>query len=545
MTLTVSKKVQQARRRRWLYGLALVGTGLFAAATPAGEVTGMLRATGNGGFHVTSLFTVGESIGGYQPPGVLDGTAAFRQSNGAVRVIFNHELDSDEGYPFRLANGLELTGSRLSYLDIDRVTRRIVGAGPVISRMVDRSGHEVTSATQINERGAAGGRRGLEALCSAAGYARGEFGFVDDIVLTHEEVSAREGHPHGGSVWALEVATGMLYALPQIGRGSWENSTALAMPDADRPDGHIALLLGDDVEFGRAPLYLWIGRRRPMGNFVERNGLADGALSVWVADNNVRSPADWAGSGTTQHGRFVQLPVRDATAAGRSGYDVRGYLDDTTLRKQAESLGAFMFSRPEDLHTNPVNPRQAVFASTGHGLISPADDWGDIYLADVEFAPQPRGGWHATAKLALLYDSDETGDAGIRSPDNLVWARDGRIYVQEDKAVKRAIFGGSSGREASIWQLDPAQPRRSLRIAEIDRTAVPAGATDAGRSEIGKWESSGVLDLSELLGQPGETVLLTTVQAHGVEDGPIGGASHLVEAGQLLLLTRPGAGPPR
>ena len=107
---------------------------------------------------------------------------------------------------------------------------------------------------------------------------------MDRLVLAHEEVTRSEGHPHGGTIFALDVSGEVLWALPELGRGSWENSAAVSTPDGDRPDGHVALLLGDDLEFGRAPLYLWIGRKVPGGSFTERNGLARGRLHVSVPD---------------------------------------------------------------------------------------------------------------------------------------------------------------------------------------------------------------------------------------------------------------------
>ena len=68
---------------------------------------------------------------------------------------------------------------------------------------------------------------------------------------------------------------------------------------------------------------------------------------------------------------------------------------------------------------------------------------------------------------------------------------------------------------------------------------MPAGARDRKQGETGAWESSGIIDLSAVLERkPGELVLLADVQAHGVTDGPIGGAAALVEGGQLLLLSR-------
>lgn len=505
---------------------------LEAVGTAAGE------AATEAGWQVQTLFSVGESFGtgpaAWRPPGILDGIVALPGPPGTLQVFVTHELDSRRGYPYALANGTRLTGSRVTRFQLDLATRRITGAALAYGELRDRRGQVVTSAAQVNEQpGDRGGLRGLDALCSAAGYQAGTRGFVDDIVFVNEESTVDEHHAHGGSVWALDPASGVLWALPALGRGSWENVTAL-----DAPPGQVALLLGDDYEFGQAPLYLWVGAKAEGGAFPDRNGLVTGQLHVWVADNGDRTPEQWHGTGTVRAGRFVPIAVRDEAAADTRGHDGEGYLDDSTLRARARELGAFIFSRPEDLHTNPADGSRAVLASTGFGLAFPKDDWGGLYVVEVEW-PEPGTGDPPRGDLTLLYDSDDFGDRGIRNPDNLVWGGDGRIYVQEDRAARKGTFGGETGREASLWALDPAAPDRPVRIAQVNRRAVPAGATDPEADVLGKWESSGVLDISALAGaEPGETVLLVDVQAHGVSDGPIGGAEDLVEAGQLLLLTR-------
>jgi hypothetical protein len=499
----------------------------------------MLIAAPGSGFSAQVLHTTGESVGDYRPPGVLDGMVAFAAKDRDARfveLLVTHELGASEGQRYRLANGTQLSGSRITRFLIDRETRQITSARLAYREVRDRSGQVVVDAGQINAT-TGRGSAGLESFCSASGWSAGEQGFVDRLLIAHEEVTRTEGHPQGGTIYALDVEGGTLWALPELGRGSWENSAALTTPDGTRSDGHVALLLGDDLEFGRAPLYLWIGQKIPGGNFIERNGLARGQLHVWVADNGDQTPQQWFGSGTEREGRFVSLATRTKDGKPDETTDTAGYFNDAELRRRAELLGAFMYSRPEDLHTNPRDGTQVVFASTGHGGRFPADDWGNVYLIDISFTPD-RGGLAARARIRLFYDSDEAADRGLRSPDNLVWASDGRIYVQEDRATKRATFGADSGIEASIWALDPTQASAPRRIAVIDRSAVPRGSTDSKRGEIGAWESSGIIDVTRLLGgTPDEIVLLANVQAHGVTDGPVGGADDLVEASQLLLLS--------
>ncbi len=516
---------------------ALFGSPAGSAGAETARASPMLRGWPGSGVAVSPLLTVGEPIdGGYRLPGVLDGTAAFALGPDRVLLLVNHELGARRGYAYELANGTELRGARVSALELDVRSRRIVGGRLAYDSVRDRRGRLVSRAAQINE--GRGGDAGLDALCSAAGYRAGSLGFVDDLMLTHEEASSREGHPHGGSVWALDVRDRELWALPALGRGTWENSVALPTPDAGQPDGHVALLLGDDYERGGAPLYLWLGRKQPGGTFPERNGLASGSLFSWVADDGSGSPADWSGTGSIRTGRFVALRAREPARAGGRGYDAQGYLDDTRLRDAARKAGAFMFSRPEDLHANPANPRQVAMSSTGQGWAFPADDWGTLYLIDVVFERDESGELEPQARIEILYDADEAADRGIRSPDNLVWASDGALYVQEDPATRRARFGAASGIEASIWRVVPGTRAAPERLAVIDRAAVPPGASDSAAGRPGAWESSGILDVSRLIGAgPRELVLVATVQAHTVTDGPIGGRNDLVQASQLLLLS--------
>jgi len=157
----------------------------------------------------------------------MDGLGAWSWTDTTVRLFVNHELEPNAGYRWKLSNGTTMTGARISWFDIDKRTMDILGAGNAITEVRDRRGNIVTNAEQISEVRDRGlldllrgkGDEGLNNLCSAQAYKPGEFGFVDDILFTHEEVATHEGHPHGGSVWALEVRSGTLWALPELGRG--------------------------------------------------------------------------------------------------------------------------------------------------------------------------------------------------------------------------------------------------------------------------------------------------------------------------------------
>ena len=528
-------------RRKFLSlgaGAIISSQHLRAPIAAAEERACMLALTESSGFTATPLMTTGDAINGYRAPGIMDGMAAWEWGNNRVRLFVTHELPPHKGYLWKLTNGTGLTGARISWFDIDRDSRRILDAGNAVEKIYDRQGRVVTDPRQVNEHQQEERPLGLNVLCSAQGYRRAEMGFTNDIMFVHEEVSAREDHPHGGSVWALDIRTQSLWALPALGRGSWENVTAVTTPDQDAEDGHIALLMGDDLEFGRAPLYLWIGRKLPAGDFPARNGLREGQLFVWSCDNGDLTPQDWHGSGTKRPGSFIPIATRNLQRKNQPGYDAEGWLDDLTLREQARARKAFMFSRPEDLHTNPANGLQVVLCSTGQGNEFPADDWGTVYIADISFnadnlLDKPR------ATLRILHDCDDVGDFGIRSADNVVWATDGMIYIHEDRATKLNEFGGESGRDTSTWRINPEDPEDCAVVAIVNRSVVlPRDARDEKAGELGPWECCGLIDVSAQFGSGGELVMVTAVQAHSVRGGSLGGEDDLVQGGQLVLLTR-------
>ena len=240
----------------------------------------------------------------------------------------------------------------------------MVDAGLAINRMYNRSGAEVTPANVAQlELG------GLDRMCSASLFEPNLWGtgrgLADRIYITGEETSTAFGHPHGGTYWALDTSNGDFWALPDMGRGSWENA---ALVDTGTTT-HVAFLLGDDAQ--GTPLYLYVGEKNAGGNFIQRNGLSGGQLYVWKATNGNTTPQQFNGTGATRAGTWVAINAKNAAAAGTAGHDAAGYKNDTTLQNEADSLGAFSFSRPEDLSTSPTDGSIVAFTSTGRGGLYP------------------------------------------------------------------------------------------------------------------------------------------------------------------------------
>ena len=532
--------------------LGLAGAQLPAdsgvAARGHNDAASQMLRSAQAGWDLTTLFTVGERVGGqidgYRPPGIFDGMGAMPAAEGKMTVLINHELRAGYGEPYALANGATLSGARISKFLINPATLEAEAGGLAYDAIIDRYGNSVTPA-MATAAAASDSPLDLQRLCSAYLVRKGQYGMVDNIYFTGEEIRS------GGQLFALDIANETLYAVPAAGRAGYES---VALVNSGSPN-KIAMLIGDDRQ--GAPLLLYVGEKDTStgAGFLERNGLAKGKLYVWVSGKGYASPQDWNGTGrwwngasSSALGDFVEIAYYDASKAGADGYDAKGYADQDTQDALTAAAGAFEFSRPEDLSTYPADPsgRWVVLASTGRGGAYPSDNWGTTYL--IKVAPED-----LKAQLDIIYDGDDAGagqfpggpDFGLRSPDNLVWAKkDGHIYIQEDRSTVRKEnpeenFGGASGREASIWQVD-IKTGQLTRIAEMNRSAVlPIGAYDTDPTDLGDWESSGVIDVSEFFPDAAGTTLLVNVQGHSVKGDLYGGDAinqGLVEGGQLLLL---------
>jgi serralysin len=520
------------------------------------------QVKGLNGWTVDPIFTVGDKIGNYVPTGIPDGIGAYSLNDTTVRLLVNSEIANTVGYKYTLKNGLQLPGSRISTFDVDKRTFKIVNSGLSFDTIINREGKEVKAASDLENAG-------INRFCSGALFEANQFGagigLADRIYFAGEETA-------GGTAFALDTKTNVLHAVPWLGRAGWENVTEINTGRADK----VAFLIGDD---NLAPLTIYVGDKNAKkdGSFLDRNGLAQGKVYTWVADDPT-NPADlieadaasFKGSGNSTKGKFVELayydfakkgtavdgPDADTSIQNELGYDAQGFATQAQQTKLAKDAKAFTFSRIEDVSTNPKDGTQAVFAVTG--LENTPNVWGTTYKIDIDFNNIATG--DITGKLDILYDGNDADkkDFGLRSPDNLDWADDGKIYINEDRAISASLFGATSKQESSIFSLDPsaANPAATLtRIAQIDRSALPATQTDPSPTDIGNWETSGILDVSTLFGnKPGE-LFVFDVQAHSLRNGSIISATNidgdgngiktagenLVEGGQISFLISPKA----
>ena len=468
------------------------------------------------------------------------------------------------GYGY-LVDGVALTGARISKFIIDKdvdndasngYQSAMISGGIAYSEIYDVNGVEVTDATQIN--------KGFSRFCSSSFEQADRFGagrgFVDNIYLTGEESDE-------GLFWALDTESDAIWALPGLGRGGWETAVQVDTGSVNT----VGVLLMDD---NTAPIYLWVGEKSTAegAGFLERNGLAasSGNLYTWVpTDGSIGTDAGTSGVPDSADLNALAL---GATAAGSwelvgTGAEV-ALLSEAQLRSAANGLGALQLSRLEDASINPNDGQQVVFATTGNGDFGAADTFGNLITLDLSGAFDGNGliaGGNST-DLAVIYDGDRSFDASqivgaidtdaekayaasfgatiIRNPDNHTWSPDGSIYVQEDKSVSSAYF---AQQEASIWQVSPTATDSvtgqavAKRWMQIDRSAVPTayGQNDTKTTDFGNWESSGIIDVSDIYGEAAGSMFLSDVQAHSLVDGNIAGNGYLAQGGQLNLIQNP------
>ena len=534
---------------------------LVAAPEVAGAGTftpTMLKDVAGGpNLTITSLLTNGEFTDGttpgsvYVPPGIFDGQGAYSNGDGTYSLLVNHETGSTVGYPYTV-EGLDasVAGSRISRLVVDIDTddnaangfqSRIVSGGLAYDKVIgsDTNGFDRFCSANLVEANTFGTNRG----------------FANRIYLAGEEVFGGAG----GIFYALDTANSDLYQVNAFGKGTWESATLIDTGSTNT----VAVLLFDDAA---APLRLWVGQKTTTGGFLERNGLAEanGRLYTFVpsaglgetgVDNTAGPDSDDLKAlalGAPLSGRWAEI----SKTVGTTTYASYADLTDVQIRAQAVAIGALQLSRIEDGEVNPLNGQQAAFVSTGTTGFSNGDLYGNVYTLGFADAFAPDGSLAATgaSTLRVIYDADRLADpvTGLRNPDNLTWSADGFLYLQEDRANgggTNTSIGNFGTQEASIWKLnpsgrvDPVTGVPSERWAQIDRTSVPsaygqsqAAYTGTDANGVGNWESSGIIDVSQIYGATAGSFFLANVQAHSLGGGNINGSGYLAEGGQIDLI---------
>jgi hypothetical protein len=261
--------------------------------------------------------------------------------------------------------------------------------------------------------------------------------------------------------------------------------------------------LTDDSSPGQ--VYFYVGDKKaaaPGLDALDMAGLTGGTFyglkvtELDGADNNNES------NGTTLGGDFQSAFTLESLG------DVSA-MTGAQIQAASEAAEVTEFLRPEDGQWSTIDPDIFYFVTT-NGFGQPSR----LYAAEFNDASNPTAG--GTIKMLL------DGTEGQQMLDNMTVTKDGMILLQEDP--------GSNNHLAKIWQYDPATDALTLLAQHdpdrFDPTAPVGGEPFLTRDE----ESSGIIDLTDILGSAGQNVFLWDVQAHY----NIGG--ELVQGGQLGLM---------
>jgi hypothetical protein len=443
---------------------------LFAPSAALALNGGTLRVTPRNSWRAFEVITVGNDPAGdgfaYAMPGTFDGVGAWisdpsTQSN--LRLSINHEATDASVSEvnlsltnFRTAIANTISGGTPGGVNFVTSARQAYG------RWSSNGGGSYTSTSDITTTA-------FQRFCSGQLHPANTFGtnrgFVDPIYMCGEEVA-------GGRLFALDMTNRDFYALTSTtvgvapggvavsGAGGvpadpWENACLLDTGETN----HAAILLSPDG--GSQAMQVYIGQKgkgfngTASNSFLARNGLAYG--NYYYLNNTL------PGSGTSPGGTI-----------------------DTTL------AGALVSAKLEDVDTNPNNPKQAVIGIQETGLFT--------FDLDLKFNGaggtfNPGGSSFSVTKVlnhnnnidGLFGDADNV-DWTVATTLNDVNYANGLIFVNED----------SDTANGETWMTTPSGTGPTL----IADTIAFAGAT----------ETSGVLDVSRLVGYRPGSVVLTSNQ---------------------------------
>lgn len=300
-------------------------------------------------------------------------------------------------------------------------------------------------------------------FCSGQSYAPHTFGenrgFVDPIYMTGEESFTNTAFRR---LFALDLDNRDFYQLSGVageasgGLGgmpfdSWENAALLDTGET----GHVALLLSPDG--GSSNMQLYVGEKgkgldgSASNDFLARNGLAFGSYYYL---NDVLPTV-----GSSNDGTF-----------------------DTT------AVGALNASKHEDVDTSPSQPHRAVLGNQNFGLFT--------FDFDLDFSSGSFDANSSGFSIEKIQNDTSNTLNIIGDQDNVDWTaatalggteyEEGLIFVNEDNS------------NGEIWVNTPNGDGLTL-------VADTAGISQA-------TETSGILDISELVGYVPGSVLLTSNQ---------------------------------
>jgi Ca2+-binding RTX toxin-like protein len=425
----------------------------------------------------TSIVTVGDALpGGGVFAGIPDGIGAFDNGDGTITVLINLELGNTSG----IVRDHGSIGAFIDKLVIDKATLEVVGSDDLIQTVNlwnDATDSYVTGTTAFG-RFCSGDLPAASALYNDASG----LGTQVRIYMTGEEVG-----PEGRAVATIVTGAnaGTAYELPALGNLSYENVTANPLTQ-----DKTVIALTDDGTNGQ--VYIYIGQKQSTGTEIEQAGLTNGdfyGIKVsGIADET---------NGSQVNGTFTLQEIG-------VGGDVTN-MTGAQIDAESEAEGVTSFLRPEDSAWDPDHPNVLYFTTTNSFTGNTR-----LYQATFTDITNPALGGTIVAVL--------DGSEGGKMFDNITVA-DGKVILQEDPGDQSYI--------AKVWEYDIASDTLT-EAGTFDPAQFTPGAADFITQDE---ESSGVLDVTALLGDSDTHAYILDAQVHANTGDPA-----TVQQGQLMVM---------
>jgi hypothetical protein len=449
----------------------------------------------------------------YEVAGIMDGLGAFDNGDGTVTVLIEHEITESSGVVRRHGS----TGTFICEMIVDKQTLAVISARDLIETFIDLNGVERNVANSNPLRLGRFCSGDLPAVSAFYNAATG-LGTQDRIYMCGEEGPAT-GYAVASMVTGSEKGRAYLLRAFNVstngsgltGVGAWENCVANPFAQdttivASTSDGGASIM--------NNRVFVYVGTKQATGNPVERAGLMNG----------------------TQY--FVNI-VGNATEIVNSTTRATNIISGT--RFELLPTSGTQFSRPEDGHWDPINPRDFYFVttdrldtatSTGFNQTSTASGTANrigmtrLWRLRFDDITNPLAG----GVIDLVIDGSKSG-IKVQMLDNMCVGDDGMIYLTEDP--------GTTTYNSKAWAYDPRTdtlvPLVKMDPQRWGDLVVNGGTPGAIAPYNNNKEISGVIDVTTLFPHAaGERVLLIDVQDHS-RDAAVATASS-VEGGQLLLM---------
>ncbi|MEY4422593.1 MAG: hypothetical protein RL581_1131 [Actinomycetota bacterium] len=465
--------------------------GVIAGIAVAFATTAIAAGIGNKPVYVLStnsavelepIATTGDKIGGYVVRGIPDGMGAFANSQGGITILSNHEVATNDAIAKKSASTTSTWGTTITKFNYSPNGRTITSASNLFNNVnfwnYNTNSYQSTPIGGEPKNTAKDSFGwGISRFCSATFSPAGTFmyngvGYDGALFTTGEEV----GDSSRGFAFDMN---GNGWQLPRMGMLSFET-----ISPTRKPGINTVAIGNEDGSATDSQLHLYIGKKQNTGRAVDKAGLTNGDLYVLNAGS---IPTD----------NIFRTTIAKSTPVDVNFKKIEWNTDVTSFAKGARENG-MTFARIEDGEWDPKNPDVYYFITTESNKDPVATkenpnepgvsrDGGALWRLTFKDAQNPLLG----AKLEMLLNGGET--PYLSKPDNMTVTKNGVIMIQEDP--------GNNAHVARIlaYQISTG---KLVPVAEFDKQYFTAAGSNFMTLDE---ESSGIIDVTDLLAKPGDT----------------------------------------